>query len=647
MKFISSSVALISLLLSTAVVAQNADPNIMTIDGKPVSKSEFETIYKKNNKDPKVTKEALDEYIELFVKFKLKVAEAERLGLDTTEAFKNELEGYRKQLAKPYLTDNILTEDLIKEAYERMQWEVKASHILFKIGGLNTPADTLAAYKKAMDIKRRIETGSDFGILAQSLSDDPSAKQNNGDLGYFTGLMMVYPFETAAFNTPVGKISDPVRSSFGYHLIKVIDRRPARGEVKVAHILIPAASADPVEKQKAAKEKIDEIYKLAKGGNDFAELAKKYSEDKTTAQAGGVLPLFGTGKMVESFENAAFSLKNTGDISEPVQTSYGWHLIKLIEKKPVGKLDELRPVLVKRISRDDRSKMTKNSFLKKIKTEYKFVEFKDNVKAIAKMIDSTYYKGTWTPPAANKLTKPVMQFAGLKYTQKDLVDYLDSWKGKTGNMDNGVLINNFYDRFVDLKLTDYEESRLAEKYPEFKALYKEYRDGILLFDLTNQMVWNKAVDDTTGLHAFYMDHQQDYMWKKRADAVIYKAKDKKVAEAAMKMVKKKKSKDDILKTLNSDSQLNLAADAMVAEMGTNPIIDAFIWKTGLSEIKTINGQEVFIQFNNILEPQTKKLDETRGAVTAAYQNYLEENWIKELKNRYKVQVNNDVLYSVQ
>ncbi len=646
MKFITCSVALFALFIGISSQAQN-NSTILTINGNGVSKEEFESIYKKNNKEAKVTKEALDEYIDLFVKFKLKVAEAERLGLDTVESFKNELEGYRKQLAKPYLTDNVLTEDLIKEAYERMLSEVRASHILIKIGGGQAPADTLAAYKKALEAKKKIESGADFTAVANQYSEDPSAKQNGGDLGYFTGLTMVYPFETAAFKTPVGKVSDPVRTSFGYHIIKVVDKRAARGEVKVAHVLLQAILADPAEKQKLVKEKIDEIYKLAKEGSDFTELAKKYSEDKTSASNGGALPMFGTGRMVEQFETAAFALKSVGDISEPINTSYGWHIIKLLEKKPVGTLEELRATLVKRITRDDRSKMTKQSFLNKIKGEYHFVAYKENIKPLAKYIDTTYFSGSWVTPNSTKLTKPVMQFAKQTFTQADFMNFLATWQGKVIQQDVNTMLNNSFDRFIDNELTTYEEAHLGDKHPEFKALYKEYRDGILLFDLTNKMVWNKAVEDTVGLKDFYEKHKQDYMWKMRTDAVIYKAKDKKVADATVKLVKKQKGHEDILKALNVDSQLNLAADAVVAEMGTNSLLDQFIWKTGISEIKTINGQQVFVQFKNVMEPQPKKLDETRGSVTAAYQNFLEENWIKELKSRYTVQVNNDVLYSVQ
>ncbi|HEX4886546.1 MAG TPA: peptidylprolyl isomerase [Luteibaculaceae bacterium] len=643
MKFSSVSVLLVSLSLSAAGYAQT----LMTVDQRPVSKSEFEAIYKKNNREASTSKEALDDYMDLFVKFKLKVAEAERLGLDTTQSFKNELEGYRKQLAKPYLNDNQLTDALINEAYARMKEEVRASHILIKVGNSDSPADTLKAYKKALEVKKRIEAGESFSAVAEELSDDPSAKQNGGDLGYFTGLTMVYPFESAAFNTAIGKVSDPVRTSFGYHIIRVSDKRPARGEVKVAHILINAGSNDPAEKQKADQEKVNEIYKLLQDGNDFAELAKKYSDDKQSSANGGELPAFGTGKMVETFENQSFELKNTGDYTQPFRTVYGWHIVKLLERKPVPTFDELKPTLMKRIARDDRSRMTRQSFIGKLKKEYRFTAFQANLKPYYKAIDTAYFSGNWQKPSEKTFNKVLMEFDGKKYTQADFNEYLDSWKGKLAKSELTYFIPMMFDRWVETSLMDYEESRLEEKYPEFKALYREYRDGILLFDLTNQMVWNKAIEDTVGLKTFFEQRQTDYMWKRRADADVFRAKDEKTAKKAVKLAKKGLSIEDIKKEINADSQLNLVCEEVVAEVGTNALIDAFDWNKGVSAVKSLDGQYVFVRYNYIMEPQPKKLEEARGLATAAYQTYLEENWLKELKSRYKVEINKDVLYSVR
>ena len=320
-------ILLVFFLAALSVTAQK-DKVILTIAGEPVYKSEFEYIFKKNNDDTLITREDLDEYMELFINYKLKVREAEDLGMDTTKAFRRELNSYRNQLAAPYLTDKEVTEELIKEAYERMKEEVRASHILIRVDEDADPEDTLAAYQEIMNIRNQIENGSDFEKTARLLSNDPSVKTNSGDLGYFTVFQMVYPFETVAYNTPVGELSMPVRSRFGYHLIKITDRRPARGQVQVAHIIIVSNDKMKPEQQENAKKKIDEIYNNILEGADFGEMARKYSDDKTSASKGGVLPPFGPGKMIVEFENEVYKLKTPGDISEPFKTQYGWHMIK-------------------------------------------------------------------------------------------------------------------------------------------------------------------------------------------------------------------------------------------------------------------------------------------------------------------------------
>jgi peptidyl-prolyl cis-trans isomerase SurA len=362
-------------VLALSVNAQEKDPVLLNVGGKEVKLSEFNAIFNKNKNNEKITESSINEYLDLYIKFKLKVREAEALGYDTLPKFINELKGYRKQLAEPYLTDKDVTESLIKEAYERMTQDVKASHILIKLEEDPLPADTLAAYNKAIKIRNRIIAGEDFGKVAKETSEDPSAQKNNGNLGYFSAMHMVYPFESAAYNTKVGAISMPARTKFGYHIIKVLDKRPARGTVKVAHIMVRADKNESSEDSAAKKQKIDEIYeKLTKDNQDFSALAKQFSDDKGSAQRGGELPEFNTGKMVEEFENTAFSLKNDGDISTPIKTDYGWHIIKRLSLKTLDSYDEMYSSLKGKVARDSRSNRSKVALLSKIKSENNFVE---------------------------------------------------------------------------------------------------------------------------------------------------------------------------------------------------------------------------------------------------------------------------------
>ncbi|MDP4954392.1 MAG: peptidylprolyl isomerase [Flavobacteriales bacterium] len=355
---------------SFSAIAQSSDI-ILTVEDEKVTREDFESIFRKNNRDSVITTASLDEYMELFVNFKLKVREAIELGLDTSSSFQRELLGYRKQLARPYLVDQALLDELIFEAYERQQQEVRASHILIKCDDNASPADTLKAYNKIVELRNRIVNGEDFETVAtgKNGSQDPSVRDNKGDLGYFTAFQMVYPFEEAAFTTEVGDISQPLRTRYGYHILKVHDKRDARGEILAAHIMIRVDENNPTSAQEG-EQKINEIYALLQEGNDFAELSTKYSDDPSTAKRGGELPWFGTGKMVEEFEDAAFNLEKNGEISQPFLSPYGWHIVKRIDYKAIPDFKTAKNDIKSKVSRDARAELTKSSFLSKLRAEY-------------------------------------------------------------------------------------------------------------------------------------------------------------------------------------------------------------------------------------------------------------------------------------
>ena len=617
------------------------DKVIMTVNNTPVYFSEFVNVYTKNNKNPDTSKEALDEYMELFVNYKLKVAEAERLGMDTNQIFLKELNGYRRQLAKPYLTDSSFQKQLLKDAYERMLEEVKASHILIKIEGAGLPKDTLAAYNEAIRVIKQLKSGTAFDALASKYSDDPSVANNKGDLGFFTGLQMVYPFETAAFNTKVGEVyPTPVKTRFGYHVIKVTDRRKALGKVQAAHILIQDISGP---KKIDNKNKAGEIYNEIKNGLDFATAAKRYSDDKSSAKNGGELPAFGSGKMVEEFEEVAFSLKE-GEVSFPFRTSYGWHIVKLIKKMPVGSYDELETLLKRRVTRDERAKQTEQSFVDKLKKEYNFKSYSKNLKVLTKVIDNSVFEGTWKKPK-KKMTKALCEWNGGKITQDDFLSHIENIQRKAPKEDMNFFVNHFYNDYLNNQLIAFEDSKLESKYPAFKALMKEYRDGILLFDLTNKMVWNKAVEDTLGLKKYFQNNRALFQWKERANARIFMSSNPKLLKKAAKKAKKTKNVEDVIAAFNKESDLTVRGKQELEERGDNEYLDAVEWKEGASEIKEKNGEYFVVYFDEVLAPMAKELSETKGAAISGYQTYLEKEWLAELRKRFIVEVNKDVLYS--
>lgn len=656
-RIISSFLAGALVLAVSTIHAQQKpdDPVLLTVGKSQVTKSEFENVYHKNNTKDDNTRESLEKYLELYINFKLKVQEAEELGMDTAASFRDELKGYRKQLAQPYLTDKDVNEKLLKEAYDRMQWDVRASHILVKVGENALPKDTLEAYNKIMKIRQRILKGENFSKVAseKGVSDDPSAKDNGGDLGYFTALQMVYPFESVAYKTPVGEISMPVRTRYGYHIIKVVDKRPAQGEILVAHIMVKTPEKMSATDSINAKNKIEELYAKLQKGEDFAELAKTYSDDKPSAKKGGELPWFGTNRMPLEFEQASFALKNNGDYSEPVKTKYGWHIIKRLDKKKPATFEEAKNELKAKVGKDSRSQQGRQSLIAKLKKEYSFTEAKDKkgrfaaLEAFYPLIDTTYFEGKWDSKKAAALNKPLFTLHGKAYTQADFTKFLETRQSKRPKTDIKELVNNMYRQFVDETIIAYEESRLEAKYPEFRALMQEYRDGILLFELTDKKVWSKAVKDTVGLKAFYEKNKENYKWDERADATIYTAADEKTTKEVRKMIAKKKTEKQILEAINKTSQLNLQTESKIFQKGENSLVDAN-WNPGISADKKLeNGKVTFVVVHKLMKPEVKTFNEAKGLVTADYQNHLEKEWLEELRRKYKVNVNKEVLSSVK
>ena len=652
MNRIKGFLAFTLLSASVAAFAQDKDPVLMTIAGKNITRSEFQSIYNKNNpKSSEADSKSIDDYVQLFVNFKLKVKEAEEMGLDTTADFKNELEGYRKQLAQPYLTDNEVNDQLLKEAYERSKTDVRASHILIKLDQNALPKDTLKAYNTVMALRNRIIKGEDFAKVAREASQDPSAKENAGDLGYFTALQMVYPFETIAYTTKVGDVSMPVRTRFGYHLIKVADKRAAQGQILCEHIMVKSQKGQSVADSVAAKQKIDEIYAKIKAGENFEELAKQQSDDKGSAKEGGKLPLFGTGRMVIEFEKAAFALQKDGDISEPVKTQYGWHIIKRLEKKPIPTFEEIKGELKGKVTKDSRAQKSKESLIAKIKKEN---NFKENLKArdeFNTLLDTTYFEGTWSKDKAEKLNKELFSIADKKYSQLDFANYLENHQTKRAKMDPSVLVKSTYSQFVNESCIAYQESVLDKKFPDFKALMQEYRDGILLFDLTDKKVWGKAVKDTAGIEDFYQKNKSNYMWEQRVDANIYTCANAAIAELTRKQIKKQEksniSNDSLMSIINKDSQLNLKIEYGKFMKNENEFVDKVKWEVGTSENMNKNNQVVFVRINKVMPPEIKKLNEARGLVTSDYQNFLEKEWIANLRQKYAVNIDRSVLNTVK
>ena len=634
-----------TMLFGFGAFAQNTNI-LMTVGSDKVSKQEFENVFKKNNSKLAANpdEKTLREYLDLYINFKLKVLEAKSYGMDTAVSFRKELAGYRKQLAAPYLTDKEVTEQLINEAYDRSKKEIRASHILINCKEDASAKDTLAAYNKIMAIRKKIlEKKEDFGKVAMESSEDPSAKTNKGDLGFFSVFAMVYSFESACYKAKQGSITMPFRTKYGYHIVKVVDSRPAQGEVKVAHIMLRATAKLSKEDSLRNQNKINEVYKMLEGGQKFEELAKQYSEDKGSAKNGGILPVFGTGKMVPEFESEAFALKNVNDYSKPFATSYGWHIVKLIERKSLPTFDAAKADIKAKISRDSRADINKQSFIVKLKKEYKFTETPASLKKFYSKADSALALSAFKKPETINPKDPIFTIGTSVYTIADYADYLSQYQFNMLKDNMPKAKKEAYDNFVNKTLLDYEENKLDQKYPEFKTLMEEYRDGILLFELTDQKVWSAAVKDTAGLELFFEQNKVNYQWADRLDAKIYTCANEVIANDVRKLIKNKKiSEDSLLRRINKTNPLNLAIKSDKFEKGENAIIDGIVWKKSVTPNIVANNTVVFVKVNAKLNAQTKALNEVRGTVTADYQNKLEKEWIGILKQKYPVQVDDTV-----
>lgn len=637
--------ALFLLSFNSLVFAQNKEV-LFKIDGSPYYTDEFVRVYKKNLdlvKDD--SQKDLDNYFDLFLGYKLKVEKANQLGLQNDSKYQNELKSYRTQLAKSYLNDSQVTNALVEEAYERLQQEVRASHILILVEEGALPKDTLNAFNKIKDIQKRLEAGESFAVLAAKYSEDPSAKENKGDLGYFSAFRMVYPFENAAYQTAVGSVSKPFRTRFGYHLLQVNDKRFNRGEVSVAHIMISKPATPDAELHAKAQQTINDIYKKLQQGESFESLAEQFSDDKSTASKGGVLQRFGSGQLTaQEFEDVAFSLKEKGELSQPFQTQFGWHIVKLIEKFPLQSLAELKEDIENRIKRDDRSLLITNSLAKKLKAKYSIKTDAKLLARIKKTVTNEIYEQQWTVPANKDFQAPIVTVENKrKFSGMDFLEYVNTQQKtnlKTRPVQN--LTNELFDKWLDEQIITFHNDNLENEFPEFKFVMQEYRDGLLLFDLMEKEIWNKAKNDTIGLEKFRLENIANYQWKKRFDVDLFSSTDEKVIKKAQTYLKKGKSITYIKEQLNVKDKINIIVKSGLFEHDFDVLPDFAISQTGITPI-IAKGDYYFVANVKEIRPvEPKLLNETKGKLVSDYQQYLEQNWVDELRKEFKIEIDKAV-----
>ncbi|HOV55418.1 MAG TPA: peptidylprolyl isomerase [Bacteroidales bacterium] len=654
------SIAILSIFLSLTLIGQN-DKTLLVIENQKVPVSEFLDIYTKNNKNVDYSKASIDEYLDLFINYKLKLMEIQRLRLDTQKNFINEFQKYRDQLAQSYLIDKNTVDKLLNEAYNRIQNDVRVSHILVKLSPYANPKDTLKAYNKALEIRKKLLNGADFAKLAIEMSDDNSARDQNtadgrlipgngGDLGYFNVFNMLYDFETAAYNLNVGDISLPVRTPVGYHIIKLTEKHPAIYRFKIAHILLMYPPNATTQDKESIKAKADSIYKEILSGADFAELANLHSEDKGSANKGGELPWLTPFRLVPSFVQPIYNHK-PGDYIPPVETFYGWHIIKLIDKQSPPDFASVKQELLTKLYKDSRYLLAQKKIADSLKQIYKIQYDKKLLVNIAKSINKdSLVKRSFKESQIPNLDHILVKIDDHSIYIKDFATYIKKNQSLFTNTDDiQIFVNKMFDNFLNDKILEIEKENLEKKNPKFAAQINDYKEGILIFNLMDQNVWSKAMQDTAGLKAYYETIKNKYLTDEKAKIGIFKTNDAKIAQKVQKTLQKNIQKSQlnpnlILSKINKKNNV-VSYDSMVIE--TKKLADIGLEKTVNAILSKENNNSYEIYWlQSIIAPQPKSLDEVRGLVISEYQTYLEKQWINELRSRYHWQVNDEVLKSL-
>ncbi|MEM8906262.1 MAG: peptidylprolyl isomerase [Bacteroidota bacterium] len=655
------NIFLLLFAFSWGLSAQKSDPVLFTVEGQPVHLSEFKYIYTKTNGDKAdFSNASLEEYLDLYVKFKLKVQKAKALQLDTIPTLQTELAGYRRQLANSYLVDKEVTEKLVQEAYDRTMKDVDISHIMIGLPPNAGPKEAETAKKRIDEIKAMIDESGRFEALAKKFSEDNYTKDKDGRLGYFAAMFRegFYEMETAAYNLPIGGISDPIRTVAGYHIIKLNNMRDARGEMEVGHILV-RQSKDP--NNQAAKKRIDSLYQVLQQGGDFEALAKKHSQHIQTAGKGGYIGFVSTNSPVEEqFKDASFSLNKDEDYTAPVQSSVGWHIIRRISKKVNEPYEVVKRRLQTKIQNNargkakgfSRQKLAKEAMIERIKRENNFEEYPVIIQSFMSSLDSTFVTHRWKKPAENSQA----MFAFGKTMNFSVSDFVRFCKRSALRLKMGKKANPqevatmIYTEFVDDSALKFEESQLESKYPEFKSLMREYEEGILLFEATKILVWDKASQDSVGLATFHQTQPNKYQWGERAIVDIYTLRSGNESQLSeIRNFAVNNSSEKVLAKFNTEDNPILAVQEKTYEKGKNETVDKMSWAKGALSNTSTNERNKASSFTIIKEikgPGQKTLSEARGYVIADYQDYLEKQWLEELKNSYKVEIDRQVFESL-
>lgn len=633
---------LIAFIVSCFFASAQEKTVLFTVNEVPVYTNEFKRVYNKNLdlvKDD--SQKDIDNYLDLFVKYKLKIVEAKTLGLDQKPSYLREFGNYKDQLAKNYLNDNKVTDQLVEEAYNRLQTEVDANHILVKLEENASPKDSLLAFQEIQKLRiRAINEG--FDVVKKDIHNGRTLFAE--ELGYFTAFKMVYSFENAAYNTPVGEWSAPFRTQFGYHVVLVKDKRKNRGDVTVAHIMLLDK-----EDSKDNESRINEIYKRIKQGEDFGALAKQFSEDKSSSSNGGQLNTFSAGQLSsKTFEDQAFALEQAKDVSKPFKSEFGYHIVKLIEKHGIKSFSELAPELKNKIKRDSRSKVINDKRLEGLYSKYNVSKTTPDLKPIVSILNDTYFSSSWKIPANFKGETQLFKIGNTVFSQHDFAEFLlKSQRKRQAKVALEKLVADNYILFVESSLKIYQEENLENENEDYAQILMEYRDGLLLFDLMETEIWNAAKQDSVGLQQYFTTHQDNYFHDVRVDAIVASSAKKSSIKKVAKMLSSNVSPDAIKAQLNSESKINVSFIEDILYANHQALPKDLKLETGVSDIFTHNDAYSVVSIKSVIPKTPKTFEEAKGHVIADFQEEKEKEWMSGLAKKYKVVINQEALKQVK
>tara|TARA_B110000902_G_scaffold240459_1_gene289973 strand:+ start:7188 stop:9128 length:1941 start_codon:yes stop_codon:yes gene_type:complete len=637
--FISISIFCFSFFISNAQVSEN--DAILTISDQVVLANEFVRVYNKNlNLVQDASQKDLDSYLELFINYKLKLVEAKKLDYDKDPTYLKEFKSYKNQLTDAYLTDKKVTDALVREAYERTNTEVKAQHILILFDEVET--DTLEAYSKIKKLRQRF-INEDFESLKKELHNGKSVFVE--DLGYFSAFKMVYNFESAAYSTKVGEVSSPFRTRFGFHVVKVLEKRKSKGQVEVAHIMITNKQKDSTL---VPKDRIQELHRLLLQGEDFSELAKQFSDDKSSSSLGGKLKPFKSGQInSEIFENIAFGLTKNENISQPIQTKFGWHILKLIDHKSVESFESLKPELETQVGKDSRSQLVKAKMLEQLLVDYQLSNQNPNLSNIESNLSFNSTQNVWEFSDKFDTTEPFLTIQNKTYGSQDFLEYLNkNQRAVKKNWPTNVIVKKQYASFLEQSVFQYKRDNLENENQEFAHIINEYREGLLLFELMQDKIWDGAKNDSIGLQNFYDENKPNYVWPDRIEGSVARSSDSKYIKKVLKYWKNNRTNQEIDEALNT-SQQNVIFSNGELEIGHSALPPSFEFKAGLSKVIKENANYYVVNVTELKPSTQKTFEDAKGQLISDYQTELELKWIQELRSKYTFKVNQDVLSKVK